>query len=249
MPTIASLAPKTAAAKPLQAASLEPPGEKRIAIHGVSWDLYDQLSNAIGQKQRVFLAYDGKDLEIMVKGLAHEDYKYLFGQLVDAIAHDLRVQRRGLGETTWKREALAKGLEADQCYFFRKEKLEMVLKALARKSNDLAGVPNPDLAVEVELSRPEVDRMSIYQALEVSEVWRFDGESMVILQLGPDGVYAPAESSMFLAIRAEEVVQWLLKEDSSDLVEWRNRLQVWTQSVLAPRQEKTGPDSRVSRPE
>ena len=102
----------------------------------------------------------------MVKGIAREDYRSLFGQLVDAIAHDLRVQHRGLGATTWKREALAKGLEADQCYFFRKEKLEMVLKALARKSNDLADVPNPDLVIEVDLSHPEVDRMSIYQALQ-----------------------------------------------------------------------------------
>ena len=163
--------------------------------------------------------------------------------------HDLRVQRRGLGATTWKREALAKGLEADQCYFFRKEKLEMVLKALARKSNDLADVPNPDLVIEVDLSHPEVDRMSIYQALQVSEVWRFDGKSLVILQFGPDGAYSPAESSMFLAIRAEEVVQWLLKEDSSDLVEWRNRLQAWNQSVLAPRMQKMGPDSRTPQPE
>ena len=100
MSTITSLAPKTAAAKPLQAASLEPPGEKRIAIHGVSWDLYERLSSAIAQKQRVFLAYDGNDLEIMVKGPTHESYRYLFGQLVDAIAFELNIQNCGLGETT-----------------------------------------------------------------------------------------------------------------------------------------------------
>ena len=107
-----------------------------------------------------------------------------------------------------------------------------------RKSNDVADFPNPDLAIEVELSRPEVDRLSIYRALEVSEVWRFDGESLVILQPGADGSYVPAESSMFLLIRAAEVEQWLLNEDKKDLLAWRDRLRAWNQSVLLPRAAK-----------
>jgi hypothetical protein len=35
-------------------------GDQRIVIQGVSWDLYDQLSEAIGDEQHVRLAYDGK---------------------------------------------------------------------------------------------------------------------------------------------------------------------------------------------
>ncbi len=45
-------------------------GEQRIAIRGLSWELYDALSNAIDARQHVYLAYDGKDLEVMVKGRA-----------------------------------------------------------------------------------------------------------------------------------------------------------------------------------
>ncbi len=155
-----------------------------------------------------------------------------------AIAHNLNIPRRGLRETTWKREALAKGLEADQCYVFLTEKLEMLAEARSRKSNELSDYPNPDLAIEIEISPSEIDRLSIYQALEVSEVWRFDGESLVILQLGPAGTYSPAESSRFLSIKAEEVDQWVLREDSKDLIAWRERLREWNQTVLAPRRQQ-----------
>ena len=132
MSTITSIPPKHAASPRSQSLPLQLPGEKRIAIHGVTWDLYERLSDAIGQRQRVFLAYDGKDLEIMVKGPTHENYRFFFGKLVDAITEDLRIQYSALGETTWMREALEKGLEADQCYFFLEKKLETVAEAFAQ---------------------------------------------------------------------------------------------------------------------
>jgi len=210
-------------------------GEQRIAIRGLGWDLYDRLSDAIGARQHVYLAYDGKDLEIMTKGWDHEDFKELLGRLVTALTDDLHIPTRGLGETTWKRPEIGRGLEADQCYFFQAEKLDQIRQAKKRRSRDIADCPNPDLAIEIDLSPSEIDRPGIYAALQVAEVWRFDGESVVIEQLGPDGTYAPAETSRFLPIRAEEVVRWVVNEDTDDLANWRERLRVWILAELMPR--------------
>ena len=192
-------------------------GEQRIVIRRISWDLYDRFSDAIDERQPVFLAYDGKDLEIMTKGLDHEDFRYLFGRLVDAITDELHIPYRGLGETTWKRPEVERGLEADQCYFFQADKLKQFWEARKRGSTDLADVSNPDLAIEIEISPSLIDRPSIYAALKVTEVWRFDGESVVIERLGPDGQYAPAEASSFLAIRPAEIKRWVLEENTEDL--------------------------------
>jgi Uma2 family endonuclease len=211
------------------------PAEKRIAIRGLSWELYDALSDAIDQKQRVFLAYDGTDLEIMVKGREHDHYKDLVGQLVHVIADDLRIPHRGAGETTWKRIELLRGVEADQCYLFATEKLARDAAALKRRSRNIDDYPNPDLAIEIDMSPPQIDRDAIYAVLHVPELWRFDGETVVIVQLGPDGVYSPTEASEFLLIRADEIRHWLLEEDTDDFVAWRDRLRTWIQSVLAPR--------------
>ncbi len=99
-----------------------------------------------------------------------------------------------------------RGLQADLSYYFEPEKIRMSRKALRRKSMDPADYPSaPDLAIEIDASRPKVDRPSIYAALRAEEVWRFDGAEVTIEQLQPDGTYAPAQSSRFLPVRAEEV--------------------------------------------
>jgi len=206
-------------------------GEQRIVIRGLSWDLYDRLSDAIGEGQHVHLAYDGKDLEIMTTGRFHEHYKELLGQLVTTVTATLKIPREKLGETTWKRPEVARGLEADQCYYFAPEKMADDAEARARRSNLVADYPNPDLAIEVDLSQSQVDRPGIYAALQVAEVWRFDGEMVVIEQLRPDGSYATAESSRFMPVRAEGIRHWLIGEDSSDGLEWERRLAEWAQGL------------------
>jgi Uma2 family endonuclease len=211
------------------------PGEQRIVIRGLSWDLYDRLSDAIREGDHVYLAYDGKDLEIMTTGRLHDDYKELFGRFMNAITYELAIPNRGAGQTTWKRPELERGLEADQSYYFEPAKLAADAKGLARKSNNVADYPNPDLAIEVDISASQVDRPSIYAALKVPEVWRFDGESLTIEILQPDGTYLAVDSSRFLPIQAKEVVRWLVEEDVSDMLAWERRLRTWIRDELVPR--------------
>ena len=211
------------------------PGEQRIAIRGLSWDLYDRLSDEIGEGQHVRLAYDGKDLEIMTTGRVHEDFKDLLGRLVNALTDDLHIPCRGAGETTWKRREIARGLEADQSYYFEAKKLDKDREARKRGSKDIDDYPNPDLAIEIDFSPSQLDRPGTYAALQVAEVWRFDGESLLIEQLASDGQYLRVGSSRFLLIRAEEVVRWVVEEDTDDLADWRERLRAWVHAELAPR--------------
>ena len=51
----------------------------------------------------------------------HEE---LLGQLVEAIAQELEIPYKSAGQTTWKRPEIARGLESDESYFFRAEKLD-----------------------------------------------------------------------------------------------------------------------------
>ncbi|MFI5457221.1 MAG: Uma2 family endonuclease [Isosphaerales bacterium] len=209
------------------------PAEQRIAIRGVSWDLYDRISEAIGEKQRVFLAFDGKDLEIMTKGPNHEDYRDLIGDFLKAVTTACGIRSRWLGETTWRRPKADRGLEADQCCIFDPEKLAAANKARANLSNEIADYPDPDLAVEIDISPSLVDRPAIYAALKVSEVWRFDGDQVVFEQLGRDGKYTAVKRSRWLPVRPEYVRRRLVEEDSSDDVQWRCRLTEWAKD-LAP---------------
>jgi Uma2 family endonuclease len=107
--------------------------------------------------------------------------------------------------------------------------------ARSRESSDIADYPNPDLAIEVDISTPELDRDAIHAALQVAEVWRFDGKSLAILRLQPNGQYAAVESSRFLPVRADEVRRWVASEHSADTTAWERRLWAWVRDELAPR--------------
>ena len=196
-------------------------------------DLYDRISEAIGEKQRVFVAFDGKDIEIMTKGPVHEDFRHRITDFLSIVPAACGIRSRQLGETTWKRYKIKRGLEADQCVFFDPDKLAVLIKGPAASSNDLAQYPNPDLAVEIDISPSKVDRPGIYARLKVPEVWRFNGDIVVIEQLGPDGKYTAAERSLWIPVRASDLRRWLVEEDASDDVKWKRRLAKWAKGLAA----------------
>jgi Uma2 family endonuclease len=209
------------------------PGDQRIAIRDISWDLYDALSEAIGDDQHVRLAFDGKDLEIMTSGLEHEDYKHLVTLFVEAVLSACRIRGRLTGQTTWQRPELERGLEADQSAWFDPNKLEAVKKARAAGSKNIADYPNPDLAIEIDISPSTVDRPAIYARLRVGEVWRCEHDDVVIEQLGPDGKYTAALRSRWLPVSADDIRRWLVEEDSSEMLDWKQRLAEWATRLAA----------------
>jgi Uma2 family endonuclease len=214
--------------------------DQRIVIPDVNWTFYEQLVDSIPPRAHIHVDYDGKDLEIMSPGPFHDGAKNLLGQFAEAVAQVLRIPYKSLGQTTWKRSELARGLESDECYFFQPDKLAAVASAKARKSMNVADYPNPDLCIEVDISPPKVDRPGIYAALRVPEVWRFDGpkDQVLIERLSDDGSYHAVAESGFLPITAEEVRRWVVDENSDDEAAWALRLRDWVAAELAPRRAR-----------
>lgn len=99
------------------------PGDNRFAIVDATWDLYDRLTDAVGEGKNIRLAFDGKDLEVMTTGPLHEGFKDLLSSFVKEVAVELEIEYRGLGQTTWKRPDVGRGLEADLCFLFDAAKL------------------------------------------------------------------------------------------------------------------------------
>ncbi len=174
--------------------------EQRVVYRGVDWSFYEQLVDSIPESTNIHVDYDGKDLEVMGKGRKHELVRVLLRRLVETISEELGIPCSSAGETTWKRMEVARGLEADDCYYFLAEKLAADAAAISRGSDDIADYPNPDLAIEVDISPPQVDRAGIYAVLGVTEVWRFVDGTLVIERLTSRGTYASVETSGFVPI-------------------------------------------------
>ena len=101
----------------------------------------------------------------------HEIYKHLLGRMVDTIGEELDIPMFGQGSTTFNREDVDRGLEPDECYY-----IANAGRVADRSQLNLETDPPPDLAIEIEITRNVLDRLGIYAALGVPEVWRFDGE-------------------------------------------------------------------------
>ena len=208
---------------------------ERAVIRGVDWGDYERLVEVVGESSGIRLAYDGRDLEIMSPGPLHDDVKGRAGKFVEVVSEELDVAWRNLGSTTWKSPAVERGIEADQCYYFQPDKLAQAALAVKRKSNNVADYPNPDLAIEVDISPSQVDRPGIYAALNVTEVWRFDAQGVTIERLNDDGTFTAIEISGFLPVRSDEVARWVLEEDTSDIRDWMRRVRAWVRAEVVGR--------------
>ena len=54
-----------------------------------------------------------------------------------------------------------------------------------------------EIVIEIELTPATRDRMSIYAALRIPEVWRFDGTELSVHQLTESGEYITSPASVY----------------------------------------------------
>jgi Uma2 family endonuclease len=223
--------------RPVVAPSMKPPvpAEERGVMRGVSWNFYDRLTDAINERSSIRVAFDGKDVEIMVVGPLHEGFGDRLGVFISEVCDGLDLDSYGLGSATLKREDVGRGVEADLSYCFDPDKVAACRAAEALGSNDIAAFPIPDLAVEIDISPPKIDRADIYSKLRAPEVWRFSNDAVSIEQLDASGKYVAADASRFLCVRADEVTQWLREGRSTTQPTWKRAVREWTRAVLRPR--------------
>src|SRR4029077_7401077 len=124
------------------------------------------------------LTFDGENLELMSPSPIHEWYASQMGRLLEALAFELGMPFRSGGSTTFKRRAIERGLEPDKCFWILSEPA-----VRGKMELDLLLDHPPDLAIEIDVSRSSLDRLSIYARLRIPEVWTFNGESLRILVL------------------------------------------------------------------
>jgi Uma2 family endonuclease len=206
-------------------------GERRWVIRDATWEDYQALTRVLPPTVR--LAFDGRDIELMVTSNLHEIYAEALGDLFKAIAGALGIAYFACRSASWDRPGIERGLQADNSYYLDPAKIQAAAAAERRQSSDLQDYPEPDLAIEVGLSPPKADRQSIYRALKVTELWIFDGTALTIHRLGKDGRYQVVGSSGFLLIDSAQILRWLLHEDrAADYDGWVQRMRTWAKRTL-----------------
>lgn len=148
------------------------PGQQ-LLLKDVSWQMYENILEELGEKRAARINYSQGLLEIMTPLPEHEDDKVIIGDLVKALLEELDIENRSLASTTFKSENIKTGVEADDCFYIQNE-----AAIRGKKRIDLNTDPPPDLALEIDITSRT--RLSNYEALGVPELWRYDGQSLEI---------------------------------------------------------------------
>ena len=187
--------------------------EQRVVLDSISWATYSALSEESDQ-QRGRMTYDHGVLEIMSPMLSHESAKRLLGRMIEQFTLIRGIDMRSSASTTFRRSDLLRGFEADESYY-----IGHAADIRGKEQIDLSIDPPPDLVVEIEMTRSAVDKQSLFAAMGIPEVWRYNGLHLSFWRRQADS-YIEQEESHVLAGFPRQLAEELLalRSDGSETV-------------------------------
>jgi Uma2 family endonuclease len=197
---------------------------QRLILQGISWDFYEQLLDEFKSSNALHFAYDNGTLEVEVPLGKHEIPIRLLADLVSNLCVEKDIEVRNVGSTTFRKRAKAKGIEPDTAFY-----IQNAARVSGLLDLDLIKDPPPDLAIEVDITSPSLNKMPIYAGLKISEIWLYKGKKVEFLKLVGEK-YVPIKNSIALPFltteKATEFLQNGLKESYNkwvkDVRKWAN---------------------------
>jgi Uma2 family endonuclease len=196
-------------------------GNHVVQIPDVSWATYKKLDDERGEQRGIPFTYSEGVLQIMANGRAHERLSANLTRLVELLAEEFELDFDPCGSTTLRREDLEKGFEPDSCFYIANAALMR-----AKKEIDLAIDPPPDLTLEIDITSSSLNRLPIFAAVGIPEVWRYENGAIKIYQLQGE-IYNEADESMwFPQIKAAQLARWLAMSWDMPRLQWVKAVRV-----------------------
>lgn len=159
--------------------TLQPTKEQRIILDGITWQQYINLADMFVDAFPRLTYLEGKLEIIMTTSPEHERLKKIIARLIEAYAEEKDIDLNGYGNATFRREAVARGAEPDECYCL----------------GELREVP--DLVIEIAITCGGINKLDVYRGLEVPEVWFWENNQFSIHFL-QDNKYQETNHSLLL---------------------------------------------------
>jgi Uma2 family endonuclease len=134
----------------------------------------------------------------------------LLAKIIVALAEELGISLREMGSTTVDRSDLGRSIELDSSFYIQ-------------NANQVIGLnptipPNlpPDLAIAVDITNSSSNKLNIYQALGVPELWIFQ-QGKVNIQILIDSQYIEhSNSRAFPTVTSAQIIQWIQMLETAD---------------------------------
>lgn len=206
-----------------------PAPEQRFVWYQLSWDQYEALLRALGDRRLRHTYVEGA-LEIVSPSMDHESSKSVIGDFVVTLCRVLRLPRKSIGSTTMKKMKWRRGLEPDEGFYVGEESVRHMR---SRRDYDPDHDPPPDLIVEVDITSSSDDRIEFYRRLRVPEVWRLADDIVHIYGLMQNGRYRKIKRSrLFPMLTSDDLTRFLARRDTMDDTQLELEFEKWVRSQL-----------------
>ncbi len=166
----------------------------RITLEGIRWATYENILDDVGSDRQWRIAYDGGRLEISMPKFEHEVPNRFLASLIEAIADELQLEILNAGSLRLDREDLAKAIEPDTCFYVQNEFAVRHLRTISLPEN-----PPPDLAIESDYTNSSINKLALYAALGVPELWRIQNNAIAVYVL-QNGKFSRSDTSFIFPL-------------------------------------------------
>jgi Uma2 family endonuclease len=139
--------------------------EERFITSYVRWETYEALLAKLENNSHYRVTYLDGVLEIVSPSIRHEKVKKNLAMLLEHYMYRKRINCISMGSTTFRNKAKKAGAEPDECYCIGEEKNV------------------PDIAIEVNITSGNIDKLETYQRLGVKEVWMWKSNELNLYHL------------------------------------------------------------------
>ena len=198
-----------------------------IVLQNVAWKTYAQILHDLDGTNNPRFFYNKGELLVMPNSPEHEEIKDTITYLINIFCEEFEMNGRSFGSTTYQRADLSRGFEPDSCFYFGENESKM----RGVKRLDMSVHSAPDLIIEVDITSLSFDRLGIFAAFGVKEIWRYDGE---ILEIGKleDDVYLKMEASEILSgVAAEKLTEFINESGNLSRLEWQKEVRAWAKTI------------------
>ncbi len=199
--------------------------EQKVILRGVSWQTYERLLAEHSEQSGIRFTYSDGILEILVLSARHEEPNRTLALLVEVLAEELSLDVRRLGSTTFRRPDLSKGFEPDSCFY-----MQNLASIVAKAEIDLTIDPPPDLVLAIDITSPSLHKLPLYAAVGVPEVWRYDGERVIILHLERQQYREATHSAALPVLTSSMATTFLTDSMQMRSTVWLRQIREWVRS-------------------
>ena len=196
---------------------------QKLIMQGIGWDFYEQILADYTNSNALHFAYNDGILEVEMPKFDHEKVNRCLSRLIEYICLELNLDFANAGSTTFRQQKKTKGCEPDTAFHLANAKSVRNLETI-----DLGSDPPPDLVIEVDITSPSLDKLPIYAALGVPEVWLYKGKEVEFFQLVGESYRKVKNSISIQILSSKKATEFLQKGLIAKPQTWFQEVREWT---------------------